>query len=63
MLRDRGYRGEHLGAGRITDMDRATAAWFISRGWAKEAAEAPVLPPAEIDALIPPKDKRRRAIR
>ncbi|MDQ1345053.1 MAG: hypothetical protein QG586_583 [Pseudomonadota bacterium] len=63
MLQDRNYRGEHVGAGRITDMDAATAQWFISRGWAKEAYEAPALTTTEADALIPSQGKRRRAIR
>lgn len=61
MLRSRGYRGEHLGAGFITDMDDRTAREFIAKGWAKEAIEPPALTAAEADALIPVKTGKRRA--
>ncbi len=63
MLCARMYREEHLDAGRITDMDEATARCFIARGWAKESLAPPVLTTAQADALIPPKGKTRRALR
>lgn len=63
MLRARGYRGEHLDVGVVTDMDAGTAREFIARGWAKEAAEP--LPPAPetVEEVAPIGVKRRKAVR
>jgi hypothetical protein len=63
MLRSKLYRGGHLAAGVVTDMDGLTAADFIARGWAKPAAEPAPLSAAEADALIPTKVQRRKALR
>ena len=63
MLRARLYRGEHLDVGRITDMDDATARWFIGQAWAKESATPAPIDSQAADALIPTKVTRRRAIR
>lgn len=64
MLRSRGYRGNHLEAGIVTDMDDATARTFIASGWAREHVEPEPLAPVEADAAAPLKaTPRRKALR
>ena len=63
MLRARLYRGEHLDAGQVTDMDGQTAAWFIERGWARPYAEPTPLTVEQADELVPTKVVRRKALR
>lgn len=63
MLRARGYRGQHLEVGVVTDMDGQTAAWFVEMGWARPYAEPAPLTTKEADALVPTKVTRRNSVR
>ena len=63
MLRARAYRGEHLDAGVIIEMDAGTAREFIVKGWAKEAGEAAPVAPATVEEAAPIGVKRRKALR
>ena len=63
MLRDRNYRGEHLAAGVVTDMDGPTARWFLEMGWAREYAAPAPLTTEQADELVPTKIVRRKALR
>ena len=63
MLQSRMYRGEALDAGRVTEMDDLTAAWFIQSGWARRALDAPVMTAEAADEAIPVGQKRRNARR
>lgn len=64
ILRSRGYRGNHLEAGIVTDMDEPTARTFILKGWAREHAEPEPLTEAQADAVAPVKAApRRKAVR
>lgn len=63
ILRARGYRGEHLEVGLVTDMDAPTAREFIARGWARDAGDPAPVAPSTVDGVAPIGVKRRRALR
>lgn len=63
MIRARGYRGNHLEAGTVNEVDATTGRWFISAGWAREYADAEPLAPAAAAEAAPTNVKRRKALR